>query len=84
MKSKPFEAARSLTDEEAIRRYLAQPFEAGDLAACQLVLGDVARALGVKDIARSAGMTRKVLERVRHLRPDLVSWLNGKTQTLPD
>lgn len=25
-----------------------------------------------------------LLERVRHLRPDLVSWLDGKAQTLPD
>ncbi|WP_167760352.1 hypothetical protein [Paraburkholderia pallida] len=29
-KAKPFDAARSLTDEEAIQRYLAQSFEAGN------------------------------------------------------
>ena len=50
-KAKPFDAARSLTDEEAIRRYLGQSFEAGDPASCQQTLGKVARPLGVKDIA---------------------------------
>lgn len=62
-KSKPFDAAPSLTDKEAIRRYLAQSFETGDPASCQLALGNVARVLGVKDIARRAGMTRKAFER---------------------
>jgi probable addiction module antidote protein len=62
-KAKPFDAAGPLGDEEAIRRHLAQAFEAGDPASCQQALGNVARALGVKDIARSAGMTRKAFER---------------------
>ncbi|WP_052409819.1 addiction module antidote protein [Paraburkholderia oxyphila] len=62
-KAKAFDAGRSLTDEEAIRRYLAQSFEAGDPALCLQALGNVARALGGRDIAHSAGMTRKAFER---------------------
>ena len=47
MKANPFDGVRSLTDEEAILRYLAQLFE----ALRQQALRNVARALGVKDIA---------------------------------
>ncbi|MCG5076298.1 addiction module antidote protein [Paraburkholderia tagetis] len=79
-KATPFDAARSLTDEEAILRYLAQSFEAGDPASCQQALGNVARALGVKDIVRSAGMTRKAFERTltdKHVGFDTIARIVG-------
>jgi probable addiction module antidote protein len=79
-KAKPFDAAHSLIDEETIRRYLVQSFEAGDQASCQQALGNVARALGVKDIARSAGMTRKAFERTltdKHVEFDTIARIVG-------
>jgi probable addiction module antidote protein len=79
-KAKPFDVARSLTDEETIRRYLAQSFEAGDPAVCRQALGNVARALGVKDIARRAGTTRKAFERTltdKHVSFDTIARIVG-------
>jgi probable addiction module antidote protein len=60
--AKPFDAARYLTDDETIRHYLSAVFEAGDPATARTALHDVARAKGIQDIARDAGMTRKALE----------------------
>jgi probable addiction module antidote protein len=61
-KAKPFDTAQYLTDDETIRHYLSQAFEAGDPATVRTALHDVARAKGIQDVARDAGMTRKALE----------------------
>jgi probable addiction module antidote protein len=62
-KAKRFDAARFLTGDETIRHYLAQTFEAGAPSQVQQALANTARALGVKEIARSARMRRKAFER---------------------
>ncbi|CAB3770465.1 addiction module antidote protein [Paraburkholderia solisilvae] len=60
--TKPFDAAKYLTDDETIRHYLAEAFESSVPAIARTALHDVARAKGVQDVARDAGMTRKAFE----------------------
>ena len=43
-----FDASKYLKDEETIRHYLAQAFEAGDPVEIQAALGDVAKARGIR------------------------------------
>lgn len=57
----PFDAARYLTDDAAIAEYLNAVLETDDLDLLLLALGDVARARGMAQVAKDAGLGRESL-----------------------
>jgi probable addiction module antidote protein len=57
----PFDAAVYLDSPEAQAELLADAFETGDAAYIANALGVVARARGMSQIARDAGVTREAL-----------------------
>lgn len=63
-----FDASVYLDSEEAIAEYLTAIIEDGDSALLAAALGDIARARGMTEIARTAGLTREALYKA--LRPD--------------
>jgi probable addiction module antidote protein len=63
-----FDAARYLDNEESIAVYLTGILEANDAALLASALGDIARARGMTEIAKAAGITREALYKA--LRPD--------------
>lgn len=63
-----FDASRYLDSEVAIAEYLTAIIEDGDSALLAAALGDIARARGMSEIARSAGLTREALYKA--LRPN--------------
>ena len=56
-----FDAAKYLGDDEAIAEYMAAVLEASDPDLLLLALGDVARAKGMTQVARDAGLSRESL-----------------------
>jgi len=56
-----FDAAPYLESEESIAAYLTDILEANDAALLASALGDIARARGMTEIAKSAGITREAL-----------------------
>ena len=56
-----FDAADYLTDDQAMADYLTAVLEDGDGALLAAALGDIARARGMTDIAKSTGLTREAL-----------------------
>lgn len=63
-----FDAAVYLNNEETIAAYLTDILQANDAGLLASALGDIARARGMSDIAKSAGITREALYKA--LRPD--------------
>lgn len=63
-----FDMAKHLENEEDIAMYLSVILEENDPALLASALGDIARAKGMSDIAKAAGVTREALYRA--LRPD--------------
>lgn len=57
----PFDAARYLHDDVAIAEYMTAVLEAGDPDLLLLALGDVARARGMAQVAKDAGLGRESL-----------------------
>jgi probable addiction module antidote protein len=57
----PFDSTRYLDDESAIAEYLSAFLEAGDDRALLMALGQVARARGMTQVARAAGVSRESL-----------------------
>lgn len=57
----PFDAARYLSDDAAIAEYMNAVLEAGDTDLLLLALGDVARARGMAQVAKDAGLGRESL-----------------------
>lgn len=57
----PFDAARYLTDDEAIAEYVTAALETGNPDLLLLALGDVARARGMSHVAKDAGLGRESL-----------------------
>jgi probable addiction module antidote protein len=57
----PFGAARYLTDDEAIADYINTVLETGDADLLLMALGDVARARGMAQVAKDAGLGRESL-----------------------
>ncbi len=57
----PFDAARYLTDEDAIAEYMNAVLESGDSDLLLLALGDIARARGMAQVAKDAGLGRESL-----------------------
>ena len=56
-----FDVADYLTDDAAVDDYLTAVLEDGDAALLAAALGDIARARGMTEIAKSAGITREAL-----------------------
>ena len=57
----PFDAARYLTDDAAIAEYVTAVRETGDPDLLLLALGDIARARGMAQVAKDAGLGRESL-----------------------
>ena len=57
----PFDAARYLTDDAAIAEYVTAVLETDDPDLLLLALGDVARARGMAQVAKDAGLGRESL-----------------------
>lgn len=57
----PFDASRYLTDDEAIAEYLSAVLETHDLQLLLAALGDIARARGMSQVAKAAGLGRESL-----------------------
>lgn len=56
-----FDAARYLEDDAAIAEYMTAVLEANDPDLLLLALGDVARARGMAQVAKDAGLGRESL-----------------------
>ena len=63
-----FDAAPYLDGEIAIAAYLTDILAANDAGLLAAALGDIARARGMTEIAKSAGITREALYKA--LKPD--------------
>jgi probable addiction module antidote protein len=63
-----FDPTLYLDSEEAIAAYLTDVLAAADAGLLAAALGDIARARGMSEIAKSSGMTREALYKA--LRPD--------------
>lgn len=64
MKSKPFDPADFLKDEETISAYLTEAFESEDPRLIAQVLGDVAKARGgMTELSKRTGLSREALYR---------------------
>ena len=63
-----FDPARYLDNETSLAAYLTDILEANDAALLASALGDIARARGMTEIAKTAGITREALYKA--LRPN--------------
>ena len=63
-----FDSAQYLDSDAVIAAYLTDILEANDAALLACALGNIARARGMTEIAKSAGITREALYKA--LRPD--------------
>jgi len=61
IKTKPWDSAAHLKTDEDIAHYLEAVFEDGDPSLVAAALGDVARAKGMAQIAKAAGLGRESL-----------------------
>src|SRR6476620_11431802 len=61
LKLLPFDAARYLTDDAAVAEYMTAVLEADDPDLLLLALADVARARGMAQVAKDAGLGRESL-----------------------
>lgn len=57
----PFDAARYLTDDAAVAEYMTAVLETDDPDLPLLALGDVARARGMAQVTKDAGLGRESL-----------------------
>jgi len=62
-KTSPFDPAQYLDSNEAIAAYMSEALETGDPAFVADALGVVARARGVSEVAREAGVSQESLYR---------------------
>jgi probable addiction module antidote protein len=61
IKTRPFDVANCLNDEQDIAEYMRQVMEEGDPAELGAALGAIARARGMTDLARDTGLSREGL-----------------------
>jgi probable addiction module antidote protein len=61
LKTAPWDPAEYLTTPSRIAAYLEAAFEDGDPSLIAATLGDIARAIGMTQIATQAGVTREAL-----------------------
>ncbi len=66
--TRPFDITEMLQYDESIAEYLTLVMEDGDPALLAATLGDIARARGMTQIAKDAGIGREALYKA--LRPD--------------
>lgn len=57
----PFDAARYLTDDAAVAEYMTAVLETENPDLLLMALGDVARARGMAQVAKAAGLGRESL-----------------------
>jgi probable addiction module antidote protein len=57
----PFDAARYLTDKASIAEYVTAVLEADDPDLLLLAFADIARAKGMSEVAKEAGLGRESL-----------------------
>ena len=57
----PFDAARDLTDDDAVAEYMNAVLETGNSDHLLLALGDIARARGMAQVAKDTGLGRESL-----------------------
>lgn len=57
----PFDAARYLTDDAAVAEYVTAVLESDDPDLLLLALADIARARGMAEVAKEAGLGRESL-----------------------
>lgn len=62
-KTKPFDPAEYLDDSESIAAYMSDALESEDPAFVADALGVIARARGMSEVAREAGVSRESLYR---------------------
>lgn len=67
-RTRPWDAAEHLRTQEDMVAYLEAAFEEGDVSLIAAALGDIARAKGMTDVAREAGLGRESLYKA--LSPD--------------
>jgi probable addiction module antidote protein len=63
MKTEPFDAAQYLTRPQAQEELLNDALASGDAGYVAHALGVIARARGMSEVARQAGVTREALYR---------------------
>ena len=61
LETTPFDSAEYLDSEEAIEAYLEDAIESDDPAVIAHALGAIARARGMSQVARDAGLSRESL-----------------------
>jgi len=67
-KTRPWDAAKHLETKADMAAYLEAALEDGDPALVAVALGDIARAKGMSEVARQAGLGRESLYKA--LSPD--------------
>jgi probable addiction module antidote protein len=61
VKTRPFDMANYLVEEEDAAEYLRQVLADGDPTLLAAALGDIARARGMSQLARDTGLSRESL-----------------------
>ena len=61
IKTRPFDMAHYLGNEEEVAEYLRQVMADGDAAELGAALGDIARARGMTQLAKDTGLSRESL-----------------------
>ena len=61
LETRPWDPFEHLKTAEGVREYLEAAFDDGDPALIAAALGDVARARGMSEIAREAGISREAM-----------------------
>jgi probable addiction module antidote protein len=61
LETKPWDPTEHLSSAEAIAAYVEAAFEDGDPALIAAVIGDVARARGMTQLAKDAGVSRETI-----------------------
>jgi probable addiction module antidote protein len=83
IKVTPYDTADYLDSPTLIAEYLEAAFEDGDPAMIAIALGNIARAKGMTEIARKAGVTREALYKALSAEGDpRLSTLVGVTKAL--
>jgi probable addiction module antidote protein len=63
LETRPFDPVRYLDSDEAVAVFVEEAFETGDAAFIAHALGIAARARGMTQVAREAGLSRESLYR---------------------
>jgi probable addiction module antidote protein len=81
VKTRPFDPAAYLNSEQAVAAYLTEALDTNDPAFIADTLGVIARARGMTDVAREAGLSRESLYRALSLEgnPELSTLLRVLT-----